>query len=263
VRILRFKQHNPDGTPTDDFFQEHLARATASRAAAILDFTQKGVEGSTRRLYRLEKVAEIMSGIAVSDHYVSMAMKAGTFAEPKARLDYQLEEEIMVDQVGMVVADDERFGWSPDGLCGDNGAIEIKGPQTTTHLQTLDAGAIPEDNLPQLYFAFFVHPGLEWIDFISRDGGMSKKPENFGAILPRRFVQCSIRLERKDCLEQIAKMKEAAEKFMDDVQATVDRISAKVPELPEEPPEVLDPELGITDDLIRMVDPNWRGEHAI
>ena len=248
MRILRFNQHNPDGTPTDDFFQEHLGRATASSAGAIMDFTQKGAEGSTRRLYRLLKVAEILSGIAVSDHYVSMAMRAGTAAEPKARFDYEIEEGVMVDQVGMVVADDERFAWSPDGLCGDNGAIEIKGPQTTTHLQTLDAGDIPDENLPQLWFAFMVHPGLDWIDWISRDGGMSKKPENFGAILPRRFVQFSVRLERKDCLEQIAKMKAAAEKFMDDVQATVDRISSKVPELPEPLASVLDdPELSICD----------------
>ena len=247
MRILRFAQHNPDGTPTDDFFQEHLGRATASSAAAIMDFTQKGTEGSTRRLYRLLKVAEILSGIAVSDHYVSMAMRAGTFAEPKARLDYQLEEEVMVEQVGMVVADDERFAWSPDGLVGEHGAIEVKGPQTTTHLQTLDVGAIPEENLPQLWFAFMVHPGLEWIDLISRDGGMSKKPENFGPILPRRYLQFSIRLWRKDCLEQIARMKEAAERFMDDVEATVERINKRAPELPP-PPEVAqdDPDLWLT-----------------
>jgi hypothetical protein len=242
MRILRFKQHNPDGTPTDDFFQEHLARATASRAAAILDFTQKGVEGSTRRLYRLEKVAEILSGVAVADHYVSAPMRAGTAAEPITRVAYSEEECVLVEQVGFIVADDERFGFSPDGLVGNAGAIEAKGPKTTTHLRWMDEGVIPEEHLPQLWFDFMVCPPLEWIDFISRDGGMSTDPAKFGAILPRRYVQFSIRLERRDCLDQIAKMKAAAEKFMDDVQATVDRISAKVPELPQEPAP--DPELG-------------------
>jgi hypothetical protein len=243
MRILRnFAQQ------TDDWFQEHLGRATASRAAAIIDFTQKGVEGSKRRLYRLEKAAEILSGVAVHDNYVSAAMRAGTFAEPQARLDYQIEEEVMVEQVGFIVADDERFGFSPDGLVGETGAIEIKGPKTTTHLDTLDDGAIPEENLPQLYFDLFVDTDLEWIDFVSRDGGMSADPNKFGPILPQRFKQFTIRLYRKDCLPQIAKMKAAAERFMDDVQATVDRISAKVPELPADPPS--DPEfggLGITD----------------
>ena len=227
MRILRFNQQGTDGRPSHDFFQEHLGRVTASRAAAVLDFTQKGVEGSKRRLYRLEKVAEILSGIAVHDNYVSAAMRAGTFSEPTARAVYELEEGIMVDQVGMVVGDDERTGWSPDGLCGDTGAIECKCPTTTTHLQTLDAGAIPEDNLPQLWFALMVDAELEWIDFVSRDGGMSKDDEKFGAILPRRYVQFTIRLWRKDAEEQIAKMRAATDRFLDDVDATVERLQER------------------------------------
>ena len=199
MRILHFSQQGTDGNASDDFFQEHLGRATASQAAAILDFTKKGVEGSKRKLYRLEKVAEILSGIPVVDHYVSAPMRAGTFSEPAARAAYELEENVMAEQVGIVIGDDERTGWSPDALIGKHGAIEIKCPTTTTHLQTLDLGAIPEDNLPQLWFAFMVDSELQWIDFISRDGGMSHDPEKFGAILPRRYMQFTIRLHRKDC----------------------------------------------------------------
>ena len=235
MQILRFSQQGTDGDPSDEFFQQHLGRASASRAAAILDFTQKGVEGSERRIYRLEKVAEILSGIAVHDNYVSAAMRAGTAAEPLARAAYELEEGVMVEQVGCVIGDNERTLWSPDGLVGDVGAIEVKGPLTTTHLATLDAGTIPEGNLPQLWFAFMVHKGLEWIDWISRDGGMSKKPENFGAVLPRRYVQFTIRLHRTECLPQIEKMREATERFLADVDATIERINKRAPELPPEP----------------------------
>ena len=217
---------------TDDWFQEHLGRATASRAAAIMDFTQKGTEGSTRRLYRLEKVAELLSGI-LPDHYVSPEMRSGTWSEPAARAAYELEEALMVEQVGFIVGDDERTGYSPDGLVGDSGAIEIKCPKTTTHIQTLDAGAIPEGNLPQLYFGFMVHPGLEWIDFISRDGGMSTDDEKFGAILPRRYVQFTIRLWRKDAEERIAKMRAATDRFLADVDATVERLKQRAPEIEE------------------------------
>ena len=220
---------------TDDWFQEHLGRASASRAAAILDFTQKGVEGSKRRLYRLEKVAEILSGIAVHDNYVSPAMRAGTAAEPTARAAYEIEENVMVEQVGCIIGDNERTLWSPDGLVGDHGAIEAKCPKTTTHLASLIAGAIPEDNLPQLWFAFMVHSGLEWIDFISRDGGMSTDPANFGPVLPRRYVQFSIRLNRAECLSQIDKMRVETERFLADVDATIERINSVCPELPPEP----------------------------
>jgi hypothetical protein len=262
MQILRFAQHGTDGNVSDDFFQAHLGRATASSASAILDFTQKGVEGSKRKLYRLEKVAEILSGIAAQDHFVSAPMKAGTFSEPAARTAYELEEGVMVEEVGMVVGDNERCGWSPDGLVTEMGeegpilvgAIEAKCPRTTTHLQTLDAGQIPEGNMPQLLFAFMCCPPLQWIDFISRDGGMSNDPAMFGPILPRRYVQFTIRLHRTECEAQIAKMREATDKFLADVDATVARIQGLCPERPlEEAPAQDFGELGITDEDLNMI----------
>jgi hypothetical protein len=253
MQILRFAQHGTDGNVSDDFFQAHLGRATASGASAILDFTQKGVEGSKHKLYRLEKVAEILSIIAVQDHFVSAPMKAGTLSEPAARTAYELEEGVLVEEVGMVVGDNERCGWSPDGLVNDAagnlvGAIESKCPRTTTHLQTLDAGQIPEGNMPQLLFAFMCCPPLQWIDFISRDGGMSNDPAMFGAILPRRFVQFTIRLYRAECEAQIAKMREATDKFLADVDATIERLKQRAPEVAE-PERVAEDfgDLGLTD----------------
>ena len=255
MKILRnFAQH------TDDWHQERCGRATASNAAAILDFTKAGVEGSKRRLYRLEIVAQILSGIAVQDKYVSAPMRAGTFAEPAARAAYELEESVMVEQVGIIIGDDERTAYSPDGLVGADGAIEIKCPTTTTHLQTLDLGAIPEGNLPQLWFGFMVHTGLQWIDFISRDGGMSNDPEMFGPILPRRYLQFTIRLERAECEAQIAKMREATDKFLADVDATIERLKQRAPEVAE-PERVAEDfgDLGLTDEDIQAADPNWKG----
>jgi hypothetical protein len=242
---------------SDDWFQAHLGICSASSAASIMDFTQKGVEGSKRRLYRLQKVAEILSGIAVQDNYVSAAMRAGNAAEPLARAAYELEEGVMVEQVGIVIGDDERTAWSPDGLVGKDGAIEIKGPTTTTHLNSLDGGVIPEDNRPQLIFGFMVCPTLQWIDFVSRDGGMSKDPERFGAILPRRYVQFTIRLCRADVLAEIEKMREAKDKFLADVDATIARLNERAPELPElepEPQEDETPEAWLTPEDLAILD---------
>jgi hypothetical protein len=241
MQILR---HIVQGT--DDWFQEHLGRVSASRASAILDFTQKGFEGSKRRTYRLEKVGEILSGFAVQDNYVSAPMLAGTAAEPLARTAYELEEKVMVETVGIVIGDDERTAWSPDGLVGEHGAIEAKGPLTTTHLQTLDLiaqgiGGIPEDNQPQLWFAFMVDPDLEWIDFISRDGGMTKNKQKIDEAstagndlrqLPLRYAQITIRLNRSECEPQIAKMREVTARFLMDLDATVARIKSICPEMP-------------------------------
>jgi hypothetical protein len=165
----------------------------------------------------------------------------------------------------MVVGDNERTGWSPDGVINDSsgnivGAIEAKCPRTTTHLQTLDAGQIPEGNMPQLLFAFMCCPPLQWIDFISRDGGMSNDPAMFGPILPRRYVQFTIRLHRAECEAQIAKMREATDKFLADVDATIERLKQRAPELAE-PERVAEDfgDMGISDAEISAVDPNWKG----
>ena len=243
-----------------EWFQEHIGKVTASNAAKILDFTgkkdgkrtDKSKEGSKRRGYRYEKVAETLSCMGGFPRFVSSPMLAGTAAEPLARTAYELEEGVMVQQVGIVIADDERSGWSPDGIVTDEagviiGAIEAKGPLTTTHLETLDnialkEATIPEGNLPQLWMAFVVCDTLQWIDFISRDGGMEvdkyKIAEAKAAgtdlrILPMRYAQITIRLNRSDCLEEIEMMRAEKDKFLADVDETIVRINSICPELPE------------------------------
>ena len=179
-------------------------------------------------------------------------MLAGTAAEPLARTAYELEEGVMVQQVGIVIGDDERSGWSPDGIVTDEtgtiiGAIEAKVPLTTTHLETIDnialkEATIPEGNLPQLWMAFVVCDTLQWIDFISRDGGMEVDKHKIAEakaagtdlrILPMRYAQLTIRLNRADCLDEIEMMRAEKNQFLADMDATIERIKSICPELPE------------------------------
>ena len=244
----------------DEWFQEHIGKVTASNAAKIIDFTgkkdgkrtDKSKEGAKRRGYRYEKVAETLSMMGGFPKFVSLPMLAGTAAEPLARTAYELEEGVMVQQVGIVIGDDERSGWSPDGTVTDEagiiiGAIEAKGPLTTTHLETLDnialkEATIPEGNLPQLWMAFVVCDTLQWIDFISRDGGMEVDKHKIAEakaagtdlrILPMRYAQLTIRLNRADCLDEIEMMRAEKNQFLADMDATIERIKSICPELPE------------------------------
>jgi hypothetical protein len=77
---------------------------------------------------------------------------------------------------------------------------------------------------------------------------MSNDPAMFGAILPRRFVQFTIRLYRAECEAQIAKMREATDKFLADVDATIERLKQRAPEVAE-PERVAEDfgDLGLTD----------------
>jgi hypothetical protein len=73
-------------------------------------------------------------------------------------------------------------------------------------------------------------------------------------------VQFTIRLHRAECEAQIAKMREATDKFLADVDATIERLKARAPEVAE-PERVAEDfgDLGLTDADIQAADPNWKG----
>jgi hypothetical protein len=64
-----------------------------------------------------------------------------------------------------------RIGYSPDGLVGDDGLIEVKAPRQKTHLATVVADEVPLYHVAQLQAGLLVS-GRAWIDFVSYCGGM-------------------------------------------------------------------------------------------
>lgn len=99
-------------------------------------------------------------------------MWRGIDDEPKAR-DLYAEHYAEVDEVGFMVEDQWGFqlGYSPDGLVGDDGLIEIKSRRSKTQLATILADSVPADNMAQLQCGLLV-TGRKWIDYVSYSGGM-------------------------------------------------------------------------------------------
>lgn len=99
-------------------------------------------------------------------------MRRGTMSEPFAR-DIYSENYAPATEVGFITRDfgGYKIGYSPDGLVGDNGLIEIKAPRQKKHLATILADEVPLDNLAQCQAGLLVS-GREWLDFISYNGGM-------------------------------------------------------------------------------------------
>jgi hypothetical protein len=58
------------------------------------------------------------------------------------------------------------LGYSPDGLVGDDGLIEIKAPRAKTHLRTILADEVPAHYMAQCQAGLLV-TGRKWIDFVS------------------------------------------------------------------------------------------------
>ena len=103
---------------------------------------------------------------------MSSDMWRGVMDEPIARAHYAEHHAPVVETGFMILErDGVRLGYSPDGLVGDDGLIEIKSRRAKTHLTTILADTVPAANMAQLQCGLLVS-GREWIDYVSWCGGM-------------------------------------------------------------------------------------------
>lgn len=143
-----------------------LARCGFVGASSVTDVLAKG-QGVTRKNYMMRLLTERLTGIPV-ETYKSDAMDWGTETEPMARMAYEFETGNSVEQVGFILHKTiEWFGASPDGLMSDRG-LEIKCPNTTTHIDTLLTGKIKKEYIYQMQTGMAV-TGLDKWDFVSYD----------------------------------------------------------------------------------------------
>jgi len=144
-----------------------LGKLTASRVSDALARTKTGW-GASRKNYMAELIIERLTGVP-SDSYINDAMKFGIETEPQARSAYEFHYDVEVEKVGFI--DHPKMpmaGASPDGLVGKDGLVEIKCPNSATHLDTLLNGTIPDKYIVQMQFQMAV-TDRQWCDFISFD----------------------------------------------------------------------------------------------
>ena len=129
-------------------------------------------DNDTSRALTASLVAERITGW-VDPVYVNADMQRGNDIEPIAR-DLYSEKYAPVDELGFMVRvlpDGHRLGYSPDGLVGDDGLIEVKAPRAKTHLLTILSGQMPKHHMAQVQAGLLVS-GRQWCDFVSFYGGM-------------------------------------------------------------------------------------------
>lgn len=151
---------------SSEWHQARLGRATASRFIDIMAKIKSG-ESAGRKNYRAELVAERLTGERV-DFFQSAAMAWGTETEPLARLRYSLITGNDAEECGFFAHTNLMAGASPDGLIGDDGTLEIKCPNTATHIDTLRSGSIPYKYYWQVMGQLWL-TGRKWCDFVSFD----------------------------------------------------------------------------------------------
>lgn len=139
--------------------------------AAELPPVVTGATGDTARGL-IELLASERVTKHVEDGPVSRDMWRGIEAEPYAR-DLYVKHHAPVCEVGFMVRNfgDFALGYSPDGLVGDDGLIEIKAPRQRKEMLTILAGEVPPEHMAQLQAGLLVS-GRKWIDFVSFASGM-------------------------------------------------------------------------------------------
>lgn len=153
------------GTP--EWFAARLGNVTASRVADVIAKTKSGYSAS-RDNYMAQLICERMTN-TVAESYTNAAMQWGTETEPLARAAYESLADVLVDEVGYVQHPRiERAGASPDGLVGLFGLLEIKCPNTATHIDTLITEQVPTKYITQMQWQM-VCTGRAWCDFVSFD----------------------------------------------------------------------------------------------
>lgn len=155
------------GTP--EWFTARCAIPTASCASKLL---AKG-EGKTRLAYMYQLIGEAITGEAVQVWEGNAHTERGHTMEPVARELYERRNKVKVEQCGFIRSHDDigGAGYSPDGLVGDDGAIEIKSRLPHIQAELLDTGKIPRPSFLQMQFGLWVC-GRAWCDYVSYWPGM-------------------------------------------------------------------------------------------
>ena len=161
-----------------DWLQMRCGIVTASRVPDLVAKLKNGKPSASREKYMKELICENLTGRA-TDRYVTQAMEHGIEFEPQAIAAYEVAVDVIADDGGFALHPKiGKFGASIDRLVGKDGGVNAKCPTSTTHLDWLMAGVIPEEYEPQMLAEIACYE-LEWCDFISFDPRMPGKLQLF------------------------------------------------------------------------------------
>ena len=195
---------------TEEWFTIRIGKVTASRVADVIAKTKTGYSAS-RDNYMAQLVCERLTG-QKGESFTNAAMQHGTETEPLARAAYEALKDVLVDEVGFVPHPTiEMAGASPDGLVGDDGLIEIKCPNTATHIDTLLSQTVPGKYNTQMQFQMAC-TGRKWCDFVSFDNRLPEELQLFVTRVPRDEV--FIRLIESEIVQFIAELDDKINKLM-------------------------------------------------
>jgi putative phage-type endonuclease len=195
---------------TEEWFIARLGKVTASRVADVIAKTKSGYSAS-RDNYMAQLICERLTG-QQGESFTNAAMTWGTETEPLARSAFEAYADVMVEEVGFVPHPTiEMSGASPDGLVGLVGMLEIKCPNTATHIDTLLTQTVPGKYITQMQWQMRCCE-RQWCDFVSFD---PRLPQELQLFVKRVEFDASY----------VAMLEEEVIKFLKEVDEKVNKLN--------------------------------------
>jgi putative phage-type endonuclease len=182
----------------------------ASQVADALARTKSGW-GASRANVMAQLICERLTGMPTQG-YTNAAMAWGTETETQARAAYEFLMDVEVVEDGLrthpVITGTHA---SPDGLVGDDGLLEIKCPNSATHIETLLTGKGAQSYLKQMQWQMACYE-RQWVDFVS-----------FDPRLPADLQFWRKRIERDEAV--IQKMESDVREFLAELDAKIESLT--------------------------------------
>jgi len=199
---------------SEEWLQSRVGRCGCSRLGDVLAEGRSGAPSATRKNYMAELLCERLTG-RYAEHFTTTEMQRGIDLEPIARAEYEARNGVIViEDGGREHPTIKGFGCSPDGLIGGDGGLEIKCPNTATHLDTLQNGTVKLDYVYQMAGGCLVYD-RQWWDFVFFDDRLP----DYLSFYCRRFTRADLPL---------AKVEAGVKLFLDELDLLESRLRAMV-----------------------------------
>ena len=162
---------------SEEWYNIRLGRVGGSESS-VLSVKGKSESGLGAAAFTLlyEKAYELIQEEPVKENIVTFAMQRGMDLEPEAIYEYEMAKMVKVDQVGYILNSDYKYaGYSPDGLVGEDGLIEVKCPGNSEFMRQIITNEIPKQYFCQMQWGMFIS-GRKWCDYVVYNPDYYKSP---------------------------------------------------------------------------------------
>ncbi len=193
-----------EGVELAAFLSARCGKLTGSRMKDAIAVLKNGTPAKARSDLIRDILAERMTGESVR-HYVTPSMQFGLDTEPEGKSAYEAATGNLITECGVYDHPTiDNFAATPDGLLGSDGLFELKCPNTSTWVEWVIAGVVPEEHKPQMLAQCAV-TGRRWVEFCAYDPRVRKRSPLF----IRRYTPTK---------DDIARIEASAEAFLAEVE---------------------------------------------